>query len=389
VKILHVIPAVAVRYGGPSQAVKEMCHALMQRGVEIELATTNANLNSNLDVPLGEKILYREIPTFFFPRTLKTEYKFSWSLNRWLKKNVKNYDLLHIHSIFCYPTAVAAHYANRVKIPYIIRPAGMLDRWPMKQKKIRKTLYLNWIEKKSLRGAAAIHYTSEKEKLASERFRFLSPGVVIPLGVHVDSKYGKIEKGSFRKKYPVCQDKKLVVFLSRLDPKKGLHFLIQAFSKILRIQDDVILVIAGQGEPNYDTFVRKEAETNLNKKVIFTGFLDDEEKYVLFKDADIFVLPSYQENFGLAVAEAMGAGLPVVVSGQVGISPDIEKYGAGIIIKCSADSLAEGIEKLIRDPSLCQQMGQRGQQLVRERFSWDKAADQLVNLYDNILTRRI
>ena len=193
-KILHVIPAVASSYGGPSQAVLEMGRALTAQGMETEIATTSADSNQDLNVPCGKKIEYEGIPTYFFSRSLKSEYKFSWPLTNWLEKNIRHYNLLHIHSIFCYPTAAASHYAGKSKIPYIIRPAGMLDDWPMKQKGLRKKFYLGLIERKSLEQASAIHYTSQAEKEAAAQFHFSSPAVVIPLGIHPDSGYSKVEK---------------------------------------------------------------------------------------------------------------------------------------------------------------------------------------------------
>ena len=386
-KVLHVIPALSSAYGGPSRAVLEMCRALATQGVEAEIATTNADGRKDLDVPLGRKINYLGVSTYFFPRSLKTEYKFSWPLTVWLKKNIRNYDLLHIHSIFCHPTVVAARLARKFGIPYLVRPAGMLDDWPLKQKQWRKWFYFNFIERKTLEEATAIHYTSEEEKRVSEKLGYSTRGVVIPLGIHADSKYDTVEKGMFREKFPQCVGKKLVVFLSRLHPKKGLELLVAAISQLSRIRDDFIWVIAGQGEDGYEAALKTRIQkSGLSSRTLFTGFLEGEDKCALLKDADIFVLPSYQENFGIAVVEAMQHRLPVVISDRVDLAEEINVYGAGLIIPLQSEKISFAFQTLLDNEELRKKMGEAGKKLVREKFDSKKMAERLIDLYKEILT---
>ena len=385
-KVLHVIPAVAPSYGGPSQAVFEICQALMSQGVEAEIAATNANLNGTLDVPLNEKIQFQGVPTYFLDRTLKTEYKFSVPLTQWLKRNIPNYNLLHIHSVFCFPTTVAAYYARKYRIPYMIRPAGILDSWPMRQHLWRKKIYFNVVEKENLNQATAIHYTSEKEKLSAERLGVSAKGVVVPLGLQLDAQYQAIPKGSFKQKFQEIGDRRLIIFLSRIDPKKGLELLIEALAGLKKSRPDFFLAVAGSGKEEYLKILRKKIkDLQLEKQVLFAGHLQGEAKYELLRDADLFVLPSYQENFGFAVVEALAMGIPVVVSDQVDISKEIEAYRAGKVVPCDVKSLALAVDELLDNEKEKMSMGENARRLFLEKFSREKMAIGLINLYQSIL----
>src|SRR6266550_2170714 len=141
-KVLHVIPAVAACYGGPSRVVLHTCKTLRNEGVEAEIATTNADGNFNLPIPKDSPTLVDGVPVYFFERQRPWDYKFSWNLTKWLKRNVPNYDLLHIHAVFSYSTAAAAFYARKHGIPYIMLPHGMLAPWPLRQNWVLKQVYL-------------------------------------------------------------------------------------------------------------------------------------------------------------------------------------------------------------------------------------------------------
>ena len=388
-RVLHVIPALASTYGGPSQAALETCRTLIEEGVEAEIATTDADAKNDLNIPLEKMVLYEGIPIYFFKRTFNTEYKFSWPITRWLAHHITDYDLLHIHSIFGYPATLAAYLARRYKVPYIMRPLGMLDYWSMDQNKLAKRLYFHFIEKANLNHARAIHYTSEEEKKASERFGFTSPGVVVPLGISINSKQGEIEKGLFKRKYSQCAGKKLIVFLSRIHPKKGLELLIEAISKLKEVREDFLLVIAGSGEPRYETMLRRKVEEkNLTPQILFTGFLEGEEKAALLNDADLFVLPSYQENFGLAVVEAMARGVPAIVSNRVNICREIQAYGAGKVVPCEASKIEEAIQTLLSDDRERRAMGERARCLTLEKFNSTEMGRNLAHLYHHLLDKK-
>lgn len=377
-KVLHVIPSISLVYGGPSQAIRSMAPALAKKGLQIDVATTTADGEKELDVPLGVPVKEKEVRYFYFQRQFPKWWTFSRPLARWLAKNVRTYDLLHIHALFSYPTLAACHFARKAGVPYLLRPLGTMSPWSLSQKRIRKKIYYRLWERKNLFKAAAIQATSSFEARYLEQLGLKARIHTIPLGV---------EPMPLPERRVSSHGVARLLFLSRIDAKKGLSLLIQSLASLGESEIRPHLTVAGNGNPAYLSQVESEIRRlKLSPQVEFVGFVDGERKAQLFADSDIFVLPSSHENFGLAVAEAMAAGLPVVVSGEVGIAPEVQAHGAGIVVECSTPSLAGGLKKLISDPALARQMGERGRKLVQEKFSWDKAAKQLIELYRKIVS---
>ncbi len=385
-KILHVIPAIAATYGGPSRAVLEICRSLNREGIDSRIVTTSANAEQDLKAPLEEGIAYQGAPVWFFKRTIRGEFKFSVSLRSWLRTNTSRFQILHLHSVFCYPTTEAAWCARKYGIPYIVRPAGNLEEWSLAQKSLKKAVYLEWIEKKNLNHASALHYTSEAERQKSSSLQLRAPSVVIPLGISASEYVPK--KGGFRARHHIPANRKLILFLSRLHPKKGIEILLRSLSELKNSEPEWTLVVAGRGEPSYEAVIRKEVEERgLAGNVLFAGFSEGESKAELLADADLFVLPSYQENFGIAVAEAMQAGLPVIVSDRVNIHPDIHKSGAGCVLPLDSKYWTETIADLLKDHEKRVTLGKNGRQLAAEKFSSRRMALDLIALYENLLKR--
>jgi glycosyltransferase involved in cell wall biosynthesis len=180
----------------------------------------------------------------------------------------------------------------------------------------------------------------------------------------------------------------LVLFLSRLDPKKGLDLLLAAFARVREKHPHAALVIAGDGDPTFIAALKQDSKRfGLDGGISWTGFLQGEEKLAVLADADIFVLPSYSENFGVAVVEAMAAGLAVIVSDQVGIHREISANRAGLVVRCSEPDLADALDRMITDPALRNKAGRNGRKLAA-RFSVNTVCDQLVALYQETVSRR-
>jgi glycosyltransferase involved in cell wall biosynthesis len=232
-----------------------------------------------------------------------------------------------------------------------------------------------------LGNAAAFHFTSQAEMEAAQFLRLKCPGFVVPLGIDT-TQMGGASSTSFRERYPQCAGKKMVLFLSRLDPKKGLDILIPALAKLAQRRNDCIIMIAGSGARVYEAEVlRLVTAYGLQDRTIFPGFVQGEEKWQLLREADVFVLPSYHENFGIAVVEALAAGLPVVISQGVNIYREIVEAGAGVVTDLTPEALASTIDQLLSHPSLRQEMGQKGKQLASARFSWDATISEMQRVY--------
>lgn len=376
-KVLHVIPSVSPVYGGPSYAIRGMTAALARAGLKVDVATTDANGEKALDVSFFKPQLEDGVRHFYFPRQSPKRWTFSLPMARWLYQHTADYDLLHIHALFSFPTLPACDAAHRMKVLYILRPIGTLGKWSLGYKSWQKFLYYHFIEKRNLERAAAVQATSSLEARDLARLGFGEKTRTIPLGVDFAAKPLTLQRNGAHPR---------LLFLSRLHPVKALPILFQSLVLLKKEGLEPQLVIVGDGADSYRLELKNRIkELGIKSQVEFRGYLEGEEKVKVFSSSEIFVLPSYQESFGLAVAEAMAAGLPVVVTEQVGIAPEIQEYGAGIVVKNSPDSLKEGLLKLLQDPMLRFRMGEAGRRLVSEKFSWEIVARQLVQLYEGIL----
>lgn len=383
-KVLHVIPFLSGSCGGPVQAVTQLCRELRNQGVDTAIATTTIYQDKTRVIP-------DSVPVYSFGRQLcsilPSEFAFSIGLKLWLRRHSREFDLLHIHYLFTYPSAVACHYARKYKIPYIIRPAGMLDCFSLSKSALRKKIYIFLLEKKNLCRACAVHFTSNEEMSQAQRLGLGYRSELIPLGLNLERfvNLGPL-KGEFRKRYPQTINKKIILFLSRLDPKKGLDILISALKILAAKRDDFIFVLAGSGEKNYEKLVRQALlRSGLMEICILTGFLEGEEKSALLADADVFVLPSYDENFGMAVVEAMAFRLAVIISDRVNIHKLVEDYRAGIVTGLNVDEIALAAEKIISDERLRLEMGAQGRRLVEENFNIKEIAKQMIAVYSKYL----
>lgn len=371
-KVLHVVPTLDPLYGGPSSAVRGMSKRLMARGIDpVIVATTTGPQWPSDGVPTIQAPLVAS-------RLLPASFYYSPELAYWIEKRVREFDILHVHTIFNFPSAWACRVARQHRIPYIVRPCGMLDPWSLAQGWLKKSLWLRLIERANLNGAAAVHFTSEEERLAASRFTGNIPCVVIPLGIDIPTQLpAKPAVG-----------KKRILFLSRLHPKKGVERLIDALSE-LRKRDDFIFVIAGSGEAAYERRLRRlVSEAGLDANTEWCGFVTGVMKESLFRSADIFVLPSYQENFGIAVAEAMAYGKAVVISDRVNIHSLVSTNNAGIVIRPDGESLVAAIRRLLDDESLRTRCGANAESAALHQFSWNTITQDLIDLYQRFRRTR-
>jgi glycosyltransferase involved in cell wall biosynthesis len=365
----------------------QICRELCRQGIEAEVATTDADVHGNISIPLGQPVDMEGVTVHAFRCPFLRRYGFSTGLTRWLKEHLREYAILHIHAFFSYVALPATYYATRWDIPYIIRPCGELDPWPLKKNRLAKQAFFTFVGSRILNRAAAIHATSEMEKTALERLGLNAPVWAIPLGVELPSENGLPPHGQFRKQYPGLNRKKLILFLSRIDPKKGLDLLLPALKRLREKRNDVVLAIAGSGPPAFERQIRHRVkDLGLDDLVIFCGFLDKQRKWMALRDADLFVLPSYDENFGLAVVEALGMSVPVVISDRVGIHHEVRECGAGLVVRCDAQEIADAIGKLLDDGALRLRMGENGRRLVEQKFTWPKVASRLIDLYKVIVS---
>lgn len=385
-KILHVIANLAPRYGGPAKACVEMAQAVARLGHAVSIYTTNQDGPGELAVPLDRPVSKDGVGIRYFPIQPPRFWGTSWPLAQALRRKIKEFDLLHIHSLYLFHDLVAGHYCRQYGVPYLIRPHGTLDPYIHRRHRWRKTVMEAWFENRNLRQAAALHFTSEEEMRLAAPYTGNTPGAVVPLGVELREFQDLPEPGRFRARFPEIGQKRIILFLGRINFKKGLDLLAQAMGRVVRHRQDVHLVVAGPDDDGWGGRVKEWLKgEGILGCATFTGMLLGEEKLAALRDAQTFVLPSYSENFGLAVIEALACGLPVVISDKVNIWREVAAAGAGLVAPCDSAALAGALERLLEAPELAAAMGQRGRELVAERFQWGSIALALEDLYSRII----
>ncbi len=397
-KILHVIPsfAPAWRYGGPIYAALGLTRELVRQGHQVTVMTTNIDGPGVLDVLLEQPVSWDGVEVWYFQVERPRWWCFSRSLGRALRQQVKHFDVVHIHSVFLWPTTATAFWCRRHLVPYIVRPAGSLDPiclrksydrwWVSLGSRVKKGIYLNTLGRMDLQYAAALHFTSQAEMEASRPLRLKPPGFVVSPSVEL----GPVEEGSFQlrlhERHPELDGKTVVLFFSRLDPIKGLNLLIPALGDLARRRKDFAFVLAGSGNSNYEAEVAALVKRHeLEDRTVFLGLVEGEAKWSILQEADLLVLPSYHENFGVAVVEAMAAGLPVVISRRVNIWKEVSQAGAGLVTDLDPGEIAAALEQLIADKNLREKMGRRGAALVHEQFNVEKVTKGMVHVYEHIV----
>jgi glycosyltransferase involved in cell wall biosynthesis len=393
VKVLHVIPSVSPSLGGPSEVVLNLVKALRESGVDTEIVTTNDDGPNQivLDVPLKQRVEYQQVPVWFLPRfsPRMKEFIFSAALTRWLWQHIKDYDILDLHYLFSYASSCAGAIARWQGIPYTVRTMGQLEPWALSQSRLKKQIYTLLIERHNLNHAAAIHCTSVSEAEDVRNFGIQAPTITLPLGVNQPI-YLPDAKQKLHYLYEIPIETPVVLFLSRLHYKKRPDLLVRSLNQLAAQNDNFHLILAGAGEPDYiDDLKNLIASLGLTSQTSFAGFVTGENKQLLLQGCDIFVLPSFSENFGIAVAEAMAVGLPVIVTPGVQIAPEIAEARAGLVVEGEEDALANAIAQLLTSPELRQLLGENGQSLANSRYSWSAIAQSLSTVYQSITEQKL
>jgi len=380
-RILHVVPAYypAVRYGGPIRSVQALCAALVRRGHAVSVYTTNMDGDQDSDVALGQPVDLDGVMVHYFPVPALRRLFWSPALARQLQASVAEFDLVHLHSVFLWPTFVAARAAERAGIPYVMSPRGMLVGDVIRRKnRLVKSAWIECVERRSLAHAARLHVTADIEADEVKAMGFVLPEIIcIPNGVSFPNAHPALGDGPFGD-----LPRPYALFLSRINRKKGLDRLIRCWKWV----PDLALIIAGNDDENYlPALEALAASEGVLDRIRFIGAVHDVHKWALFENAELFVLPSYSENFGNVVAEAMAMACPVVITPEVGIARFVGQAGAGVVTPGEPEVLARAIAELHGDEVRRKRLGTAGRQAVIEHLSWDGVAASMQAEYLRIL----
>jgi glycosyltransferase involved in cell wall biosynthesis len=379
-RLLHVVPTYipAWRYGGPIHSVHGLCAALTRRGHAVTVATTNVNGPGDSDVPLGVPVEIDGVRVHYFKSAFLRRIYFSPPLRAFLREEARRSDLIHTHSVFLWPTTAAARVARALVKPYVVSPRGMLVRDLIARRSgFAKRAWITLFENDNIRLADAIHSTSaiETEELMALGFK---PRTVfeIPNGTDIPAGAPGSGRDAERERY--------ILFLGRINWKKGLDRLLKALATC----PDVVLVVGGNDEDDYLPEVRRLADAlSISSRIRYAGYVEGEAKARLLRDAAALVLPSYSENFGIVLIEAMAQATPVIVTPEVGLSRFIAEHRCGIVAGGAPEELGAAIRSLWSDPVLRESLGANGRSAAEEHFSWDGIAAQFEAHYRSLLKR--
>ena len=381
-RLIQLIATMNPASGGPQENARQIASAMKKTGGSADFVTLDEPAS-----PWGD-----DCSVVRLGPTRLGNYGYSERLVHWLRTNVRHYDAAIVHGLWQYHGLATWRALAGTDIPYFVFPHGMLDPWFKQQfplKHLKKTLYWDWAEYRVLRDAQAVLFTCEEERrLARSTFtRYRVNEAVVGCGISSPQGDPAQLREVFLARYPQLRDRRLLLFLGRLHPKKGCDQLLDAFANVSRQDPTWRLVMAGPGDAAYYAGLVDRAEKlGVSARICWTGMLRDEIKWGAYHAADSFVLPSHQENFGIAVAEALACGVPVLVSNKVNIWREIVATDAGF----AADDTPDGTRKLLFEwlqtkPQRRSQMRHNALACFRAHFHIDATT---ANLLDTIRTSK-
>jgi glycosyltransferase involved in cell wall biosynthesis len=388
-KVLHVIPGVGSVYGGPSLSVLSLVEYQTRQGMAVDVVTTNMNGPQQLDVPTQTWVAEKGYRIQYFPCWYLQDYKISISLAQWLKLHVQDYDIVNTHAIFSHANLAAYQTCQRDRVPYIMHPHGMLEPWTLRYKKWKKQPYYQFIEKPALEQASAIRVLATTEVENLQQLGIQTPLALIPNGISAEILATTSDSFLFYQSFPATIDKTLILFLGRIDPKKGLDLLAQAFAQAYQEFPHIHLVIAGPDNIGYlDTVKQFFATQQCLHAVTFTGMITGTLKAAALATADIYVAPSYSEGFSMSVLEGMQAGIPCIITTGCNF-PEADEARVAHVVEINADAIANALINCLKDPTAAKAMGDRARQFVQKNYTWDKISSDLIQVYQKVLSQKI
>lgn len=388
-RIAHIVPSYLPghRYGGPIASVHGLSRALVQRGHQVDVWTTDMDEGERLEVPLAQRVEIDGVGVRYFHTRGPARVRWAPDLSAAFRERVQDYDLVQAHGVFVATTSRCLSIAQRTGVPTVLSPRGMLMSSMLEARgAVRKRLWLRQFDERNLRGLSGLHLTAdmEREELPHLGWRW-APHIVVENGVEPTSFDG--DWGSVREDVAsICgRPGPLLLFLSRVHWKKGLDRLTGALA---HLDSDVHLAVAGPDEGYGGELRSLIAQHGLAERVHILGPVRGNDKAALLDHASALVLPSYSENFGNVVLEAMAAGCPPLVTPEVGAAEVVRRERSGWVVPGSSQAIAHKLGHVLRNGEVRSEAARLGRQAVEARYTWPSIAERLEDFYDSLLAKQ-
>lgn len=366
--------------GGPARIIYDHTTEVLKQGHQVDILSPMTPGEKMYPAPEGSRLIpcKRTTPISNFYR------EFSIEMYDFLKKNIQEYDIIHMHGIWHFGSL--APFLIPHKAALVITIHGLLDKWAVAHSKWKKDIVTALYQKRILGKADLIQINNTDEEEDVIRYLGYRPAnmVIVPNGMKVAEYVNLPEKGTFRKKHGISPQQQMILFMGRLNIKKGLDLLLPAFKQVYEKLPDAVLILAGPDDgyqAETEEFIRKN---NLEDRVKLVGMLTDTIKKEALSDADLFVLPSYSEGFSIAVLEAMTSKVPTLVSDRVGFGDYIKKYNAAYLTPLNSDGVAKGLLKILQDKNYAEELKNQAFKMVTDNFDIAVVANQLLEEYKKI-----
>lgn len=370
---LQVMSHLSPRFGGIAASVPPLARATKEQGT-VDCPIVGFCIPEEIDDIKPEE--QNSVKTFAPERR---QWITDLGLRRDLKQRIQAASGIHIHGIWETHCATSAGIARRCAKPYIISAHGMLEPWALRQKRLKKALYAALFESRVLQGASCLRALTRDESQDYRRVGLRNPIAIVPSGIEVPH---NADPEKFRDRFPELAGKRIVAFLGRLHYKKGLHLLLRAWAKAERSKDAHLVIAGPDSEGTLAALTQQRDESNLRDSVTFTGMMEGDLKWSFLAAASLFALPSYSEGFSVAVLEALGMGLPVVVTEGCHI-PEIATQGCGWVVPTGAEPLRRALQEFFElSPQEARQAGDCGRDLIEARYRWPIVGKQMADVYD-------
>jgi glycosyltransferase involved in cell wall biosynthesis len=357
--------------------IPALCSAINESGHDVEICTFRQFGHETIPArEVGVPIRY------FEPLPATVEFP-TISFYRELRKLVASFDVVHLHYVWNPAISLAAHVCRSVNKSYVLSPHGMLRPAALQRHRLKKSLYRQVVDRKTISAARAVVVFSPLEAAETEESKLAERIQIIPNGID-PALAMQVQSGRFIENFPALKDKMVVLFLGRLHWSKNLPLQFEAMRSVLKQKPETVWVLIGPDEGEWNALRKSIRDHGLEDRVLWLGLLDRTRCLQALKDCHVALLTSRHEGHSMAMNEALAVGVPVVLTHSVGFAP-LEPAGAGFVVPSAPADIAEAVLRILNEPKLAESMRRAGQALVRKSYSWSSVARQHVRMYRHIL----